>query len=205
MSDRATLAAYDSAAGVYAQDWLDQPPPTDLHDIFKRYFKPGAATADIGSGSGREVAWLNANGYPAAGFDASEGLLAEARRRYPQFSFAHAELPELSGLAANSFANVVCETVIMHLPADDIAASVRRLIDIVEPDGTLYLSWRVTRDADQRDANGRLYTAFDADLVRNELVRNEFGSASIVFDQEAASASSGKIIHGLVAQKKARL
>ena len=199
MSDRATLAAYNGAASAYAQDWLDQPPPADLHDILKRFFKPGAATADIGSGSGREVAWLNANGYPATGFDASEGLLAEARRRYPQWPFVRAELPALSGIATNSYANVVCETVIMHLPVDDITASVRRLIDIVAPDGTLYLSWRVTRNADQRDANGRLYTSFDADLVRVAL-----DGASIVFDEEAASASSGKLIHGLVAQKKAR-
>ena len=46
MSDRATLAAYDSAAGAYAQDWHDQPPPTDLHDIVRRYFKPGTPTAE---------------------------------------------------------------------------------------------------------------------------------------------------------------
>ena len=36
----------------------------------------------IGCGSGREVAWLNATGFPAVGFDASEGLLKEACQRY---------------------------------------------------------------------------------------------------------------------------
>ena len=100
--DRATLAAYDNDAAAFAKDWHEQPAPVDLQEIVARFFIKGGATADIGCGSGREVAWLNANGFPAVGFDASEGLLAEARRRYPEFTFAHAELPELRGIAAGS-------------------------------------------------------------------------------------------------------
>src|SRR5579862_593230 len=115
-----------------------------------RFFVKGATAADIGCGSGREVAWLNACGYPASGFDASDGLLAEARRRYPGFTFMHAELPELREVAANSFDNVLCETVIMHLDRALIAPSVRRMLDIVKAGGIFYLSWRVTDDADIR-------------------------------------------------------
>ena len=66
------------------------------------------------------------------------------------------------GHPANAFDNVLCETVIMHLDHKQIAPSVRRLLDIVKPSGILYLSWRVTEDADHRDAQGRLYAAFDA-------------------------------------------
>ena len=115
--DRPTLAAYDHDAAAFAKDWHEQPAPVDLHDIVARFFIKGGTTADIGCGSGREVAWLNANGFPREGFDASDGLLAEARARYPQLEFAHAELPDLAGIAADSFDNVLCETVIMHLDA----------------------------------------------------------------------------------------
>ena len=93
--DRPTLTAYDRDAEAFAKDWHEQPPPVDLHEIVQRFFVTGGMTADIGCGSGREVAWLNANGFPAEGFDASDGLLAEARTRYPQFRFTHAELPDL--------------------------------------------------------------------------------------------------------------
>ena len=149
--DRQTLAAYDHDAAAFAKDWHEQPAPADLHDIVKRFFVKGGATADIGCGSGREVAWLNANGFPAVGFDASDGLLAEARARYPDLDFAHAELPELRGIAANTYDNVLCETVIMHLDRALIAPSVARMLDIVKPGGIFYLSWRVTEGADQRD------------------------------------------------------
>jgi SAM-dependent methyltransferase len=195
--DRATLAAYDSDAAAYAKDWHEQPVPVDLQDIVARFFSKGAATADIGCGSGREVAWLNANGYPATGYDASDGLLAEARARYPQLKFAHAELPELKGVAAGAYENVLCETVIMHLDRAQIAPSVRRMLDIVKPGGVFYLSWRVTEEADQRDQHGRLYAAFDAALVRAEL-----SAAKTLLDEEVVSASSGKKIHRLVVKKR---
>src|ERR1700690_1596753 len=160
--DSKTLAAYDHAAAAFARDWHEQPAPSDLRDVVTRFFIKGGATADIGCGSGREVAWLNANGFPAVGFDASEGLLAQARSRYPDLNFAWAELPALRGIAANAYDNVLCETVIMHLDRARIAPSVRRMLDIVKPGGVFYLSWRVTEEAEQRDRRGRLYAAFDA-------------------------------------------
>src|ERR1700743_1597039 len=169
MADRATLAAYDNDAAAFGKDWHEGPAPADLHEIVKRYFLPNGLTADVGCGSGREVAWLNANGFRAKGFDASDGLLAEARTRYPQFEFVRAELPGLGGIAANVFDNVLCETVIMHLDRSDIAPSVRRMFEIVKPGGILYLSWRVAEGEDQRDKHERLYAAFDPSLVLLEL------------------------------------
>lgn len=194
--DRLTLAAYDSDAAAFAKDWHEQPAPHDLHDIVQRFFISGEATADIGCGSGREVAWLNANGFPAEGFDASDGLLTEARSRYPHFEFAHAELPDLRGIAANTYDNVLCETVIMHLDRAQIAPSVVRMLDIVKPGGIFYLSWRVTEGADQRDQHRRLYAAFDASLVLAEL-----STAALLLDEEVVSASSGKKIHRIVVRK----
>jgi len=194
--DHPTLRAYDKDAAAYAEDWHEQPAPVDLHETVRRFFIKGGKTADIGCGSGREVAWLNDNGFPAEGFDASGGLLAEARRRHPAFTFAHAELPELSGIAAASYDNVLCETVIMHLDRALVAPSVRRMLDVAKPGGIFYLSWRVTDGVDVRDARGRLYAAFDASLVRTAL-----GPASLLLDEEVVSASSGKKIHRLVARK----
>jgi len=192
--DRKTLAAYDQDAATFAKDWHEQPAPRDLQEVVERFFVRGGISADIGCGSGREVAWLNANGFSAIGFDASEGLLKEACQRYPGCKFKHAELPELRGVG--TFDNVLCETVIMHLERKQIAAAVRRLLEIVKPSGILYLSWRVTDDADSRDAQGRLYCAFDAALVLTELK-----DTTVLLDEEVVSESSGKKIHRLVVKK----
>jgi SAM-dependent methyltransferase len=194
--DRPTVTAYDASAAEFAADWHAQPAPDDLHALVPRFFRLGPA-ADIGCGSGREVAWLNANGYPTTGYDPSEGLLAQARALYPALTFVAAALPDLAGVADASFDNVLCETVLMHLRRDAIAPSVRRLVAILRPGGCLYLSWRVTAGADQRDAHGRLYTAFEPDLVRDALARG----ATILLDAEATSASSGKTIHRVIVRK----
>lgn len=193
--DRTTLAAYDSAAEAFAKDWHEQPPPTDLQALVRRFFWPGL-TADIGCGSGREVAWLCENGYPAEGYDPSEGLLAQARSRYPHRRFKSAALPELAGIREGTFDNVLCETVIMHLPPDLVAPSVRRLVSILKPRGVLYLSWR--EGSGERDAHGRLYAAFDKSIVIEAA-----SGAEILLDERVVSASSGKPINRIVARKRA--
>jgi SAM-dependent methyltransferase len=196
--DRMTLAAYDAAAAAFAEEWHGQPPPADLHALVRRFFRQGL-TADIGCGSGREVAWLCDHGFPAVGYDASEGLLAEARARYPQLRFEAAALPQLAPLREDTFDNVLCETVIMHLPSELIAPSVQRLLAVLKPDGVLYLSWRVSEGTGTRDKQGRLYAAFDKALVLTALP-----GAGILLDEEVTSASSGKTIHRIVARKQAR-
>jgi len=194
--DDATLSAYDRDAKDFADDWESQPPPVDLHAVVRRFFGPGL-TADIGCGSGRDAGWLNANGYPTEGFDASEGLLAEARRRHPQVHFRMAILPGLEGLADGSFANVLCETVIMHLEPEAVSPAVERLLAILTPGGILYLSWRVTEGADRRDEHGRLYAAFDPERVLRALKATQ-----ILLDEQVGSVSSGKLIRRIVARKQ---
>jgi SAM-dependent methyltransferase len=193
--DPTTIDAYDLAPEGYASEWDDQAPPGDLHDLLLRHLRPGP-TADIGCGAGRDTAWLVDQGFDTVGFDASEGLLAEARRRHPAITFRRSVLPGLAGIADGSFRNVVCETVVMHLAVSEIPAAVERLLAILRPGGTLYLSWRVTEGADVRLGDGRLYSAFPASLVTAAL-----DGAVLLHDSEGASASSGRTVHRLVAAK----
>jgi len=194
--DRETIGAYDAGAAAFAKDWHEQPAPTDLQAIVSRYFRRGR-TVDIGCGSGREVAWLAANGHDAIGYDASDALLEQARLRYPRLPFQVAVLPELVGVPDAAFDNVLCETVIMHLRRPQLLGGVRRLLAILKPGGTIYLSWRVTEGADQRDDQGRLYSAFESALIREALD----GQAETLLDDEVVSASSGKKIHRIVARR----
>lgn len=193
--DAETLRAYDCAAAAFADDWDSQPAGTDLQDLVRRYFTPGP-TADVGCGSGRDAAWLTANGFPTVGFEPSAGLLAEAKRRHPAVVFESAALPELKDVADGTFINVLCETVIMHLEPSAVANSVRRLVEILQPGGTLYLTWRVTEGSDQRDNAGRLYAVVDPDVVRAAL-----NPAELLLEEEVISSSSGKTIHRLIARK----
>jgi SAM-dependent methyltransferase len=193
--DRQTLEAYQTAAATFAQDWHKQPPPSDLHEIVRRFFKPGLS-ADIGCGSGRDVAWLVANGFQAIGYDPCEGLLEEARARYQNLQFAAASLPELTDVSDSTFDNVLCETVLMHLERGSVVPAVHRLTAILKLGGILYLSWRVS-ETDHRDQRGRFYAAIDRKLVADALA-----AETLLLDEQVVSKSSGKIIHRMVACKR---
>ncbi|MBC3842158.1 class I SAM-dependent methyltransferase [Streptacidiphilus sp. 4-A2] len=194
--DLSTLNAYDSKADAFAEDWETQPAPVDLQELLCHWFRPGP-TADIGCGSGRDTAWLAANGFPAVGYDASPGLLAEARRRHPGLDFRLSPLPELPGVEEGSLTNVLCETVVMHLEPSSLAASLHRLLAVLAPGGTLFLSWRITEGADRRDDHGRLYAVVDAQAVRDCLA-----AAELLLDEESVNASSGARVHRIVARKR---
>lgn len=194
--DTRTVAAYEAAAEAYCDEWLSQPPPVDLQSLWQRYFAPGEPTIDIGSGSGRDVDWLNRHGFPCRGVDASSALVAAARRRFPAWRFDRAVLPQLAGIPAGAYRNVVCETVIMHLPASLVANAVRSLRGLLAAQGTLYLSWRVGSGEDTRDAAGRLYSQFPIDVVRDGLQGLEK-----LQDAEELSASSGRRVHRLVVRR----
>lgn len=195
--DRDTIRIYDDKAADFARDWEDdQPPPDDLYAALGQYFRKGP-TVDVGCGSGRDTAWLVANGFDALGVDASEGLLAEASRRHPGVRFERDTLPDLATLPTGGFANVLCETVIMHLAPDTVATAVRRLAALLAPGGTLYLSWRVTEGGDARDKAGRLYASFDTQAVIDAI-----DGLEILLDERIVSASSGRIVHRLVVRRR---
>jgi SAM-dependent methyltransferase len=191
--DKTTLAVYDSDALAFVQRWLAEEEPADVYALLRKFFRPGL-TADIGSGSGRDAAWLTANGFPTIGYDLSEGLLAQARTRFPHIEFNKAALPELSGVPARRFDNVVCETVLMHLPREEIAPAVARMLEILRPGGVIYLSFRITENADHREKDGRLFTAHVGEQVRGALA-----GQAILFD-ETVVRRPGVMLQRLVAR-----
>ncbi len=92
--------------------------PASLERLYRTngsFFHPGAPSADIGCGSGRDTAWLEAHGYPAVGYDATEPMLAQARARYAEIPFIRSALPDLDGVGEEAYANVLCSAVLMHL------------------------------------------------------------------------------------------
>jgi SAM-dependent methyltransferase len=194
--DELTMRAYAAQAGEFASDWEQQPIDTDLHGIVASYFGNGTV-ADLGCGSGRDAAWLAASGREVVGFDASPELLSIARSLHPGVEFRLGTLPDLEGVEEGSFDSVLCETVLMHLGGDEVAPAIGRILELLTPGGTLYLSWRVA-ETTSRDEHGRLYLALPADEVRAAL-----GGCEILLDEEVTSRSSSRRIHRIVARRRA--
>ena len=190
--DKKTLNAYSALADAYSDDWLAQPEPTDMYELLEKYFQPGGKTADIGCGNGRDANWLAKKGFKVFGFDSSKELLAIASQLFPNIRFQQSSLPDLEEIT-DQYENVICETVIMHLPQDQVTRVLDSLRRILSPNGILYLSWRVTEGEDGRHSDGRLYSAFSP-----ETILDHFKKSEILHMEDKISASSGKRVFRLI-------
>lgn len=128
----------------------------------------------------------------ASGFDSSLELLEIASELYPKIGFHQGFLPELKEIDCQ-YENILCETVIMHLPQEQLQFAIQSLKRILKPDGVLYLSWRVTEEDDARSADGRLYSAFSS-----EYILSQFDRQGVIFFEDKLSASSGKRVCRMV-------
>lgn len=105
--------------------------------------KPGMNIADIGCGPGDDLGKLALQVVPggtAVGFDLSEAMLEEARRRHadvPSLSFRNAPANELA-VPAHSFDAVRADRVLIHVPRPEEA--LKEMIRVTRPGGRIVVS-----------------------------------------------------------------
>lgn len=167
--DAQTLAAYEADAARHAAFQRDVLPGL-LHDLIRSLFHPGGRTADIGAGAGRDAAWMAAQGFVVTAYEPSPAMRAQALAAFPALEFRDAALPYLDDVPRNSYANVLCNAVLMHLAPDEGERAVLVLGALLCPGGRLLLRYRGPRRTGEREADGRLFTAIDPDVLARRLI-----------------------------------
>ncbi len=87
MADSQTINQYEQSA--------DKCIPDRLYDIIKTFFLKNAQTIDIGCGSGRDITFLDQQGYKVEGLDATGSFVTHCRSRFPDKTIHHDSLPHL--------------------------------------------------------------------------------------------------------------
>lgn len=113
-----------------------------------------------------------------------------ARRRLVK---ACLEVPELGP-------NVLCNAVLMHLPAKALAGAVQALIRMLRPGGRLVLTFRPSSAEGERESDGRLFTSSAPD----DLARLAAAADLRVLRREvrADDERPAVIWHSLVAERE---
>ena len=100
---------------------------------------PGAAL-DIGCGSsGRLIDLLLEAGFTVEGIDLSPKMLELAKQRHPQVQFHHADIRHWQFSQHYSF--ITAWDSIWHLPMQDHAATLARILDALAPGGIMIFSF----------------------------------------------------------------
>lgn len=183
--DSLTVSAYDSEAKEIA-DRHETLIPVRLYQLMSDFFVHKGKSLDIGCGSGRDAAWLAENNYDPIGIDASIGMLRESRRRHPHVPVAVSSLPGLSAIMDESFNNVLCSAVLMHLNHAMLPVAARNIVRIMKKKSNLIISYRGTREGNNRE-NGKLY-----EPIETEEVINIFSGSGAKLVYQEAEVESGR-------------
>lgn len=178
--DKETIETYNREAQSIAKLHATLTPHR-IYELISQYFIKGEATADIGCGIGRDTYWLNQQGYPCIGVDASMMMLEQAQSLYPTVQYIQDTLPCLKLLGTKKFQNILCSAVLMHLNQNDIESACIRLIQLLKNNGRLILSFRGTNEANHRE-KGKLYEPIEADKLLSFF--REHGCSTVLTESE---------------------
>lgn len=132
-----TIDWYNKNAGKYAESIAEYSSP-ELLDKFKQLVGEGKVL-DAGCGAGRDTKLLNIAGLEAIGLDISEGLISEARRRFPKLTFiqdSFLEIPQEN----ESFSGVWAHASLLHLETpDDVSRALSEFSRVLKSDGILHV------------------------------------------------------------------
>jgi len=173
------------------------------HERLMPWLHPGEPTADIGCGSGADLAWLVSQGFPAIGYEPVARLRQLAIATFPGIDVRASSLPDLEGVPDSAFGNVICSAVLMHLPQASISPAIASLSRILRPGGRLLLSYRPGRDGAEREDDGRLFTPIAPDLLNRYL--SESGLQVLHQSATADPNRPGVIFERFVAEKEEQI
>ena len=194
--DQQTINTYNQDAKNIA-DLHASLVPTKIYNLINQYFTKALPSIDIGCGIGRDTHWLNQQGYPCVGIDASIEMLNEAQKLYPNEKFTLDKLPNLENLGTATYDNILCSAVLMHLQIADLPIACSRLVSSLKKEGCLILSFRKALIEGQRE-NGKLYET----ISQNNLINlfEKFG-CTIMYSGSEIESKRNLTWHNLVVKK----
>ena len=147
MSGNQAIDFYDQHAAALA-DGYEAVSFEDAYPFLVPVFSGNPLTVlDIGAGTGRDAAWIAAQGHSVYAVEPSASMRRIARSLHPEerITWIDARLPALQGpsLRLNAFDIVLANAVWMHVPPEDRELSMQRIYELTRDRGAAYISLRI--------------------------------------------------------------
>ena len=130
---------------ITAYDAVDM---SAFHAVLQKNLPPRSKILDVGFGSGRDLFYLRKNGFSVWGVDPSEKFVMNVKKRFMDISehFFISSLPhlEMPVKYQSFFDAIILVAVWMHLPKEEYSASIKRLRNLLKPNGIIVLSYSIT-------------------------------------------------------------
>ena len=134
-----------------------------LHNLMERVFPKSGRILELGSGTGRDSAFLEGSGRSIVCSDGTHSMLSELEKYHPELGSKAIQLrlPGPFPFPNHSFDGCLAVAVLMHLEREKILESLSEIARILVPGGVLFFSIPTRSrflNEEHRDEDGRLYS-----------------------------------------------
>ena len=147
--------SYDLVAEDYAEEFqseLDKKPfDRKMLDWLAERVGDLGVICDMGCGPGQVARYLHDVGAKACGIDLSQGMVQQAQRLNPGIPFEQGDMLALRDVADNSYGGIAAFYSIIHVPQQYIVQALRELGRVLQPGGTLLLTFHIGREVVHKD------------------------------------------------------
>jgi len=149
---------------------------SNLHTLLKSSFLPGSRLLELGCGSGRDAAFMLANGFDVIATDGVRQMIDAAAICHPEIAgqLRLICLPKDLMCLPRHFDGIYSIATFMHLPRRAIHEVFLKIFHLVRPCGRIFFSVPLNRNdvqADEFDVKGRRFTVMNReewfDICRN--------------------------------------
>jgi 2-polyprenyl-3-methyl-5-hydroxy-6-metoxy-1,4-benzoquinol methylase len=173
-----TIQYYDKNAPEVGQRY-EQAEMTFLYRQLQHIFTPYSRILELGCGTGRDLAWLHAQGFDVLGIDASLNMVLEAKKHHPEMAdqIHQAILPWGLSSRWGTFQGALAIAILMHLNQKQLMETLGRLFLILEPGSSFFVSVptsRVDHEGNPMDEQGRRFVLFSEQKWSETLLSGGF-------------------------------
>lgn len=129
---------------------------SNLQALYIKHIPKNSNVLDIGFGSGRDLVFLEKNGFDIWGIDATDYFVEHIKKKIStkKSHFYQSLLPNiiLGKEFTNFFTGILCIAVWMHLDKEDYLLTIKNISSILKEDGVIILSFSngVRKTSDER-------------------------------------------------------
>ncbi len=128
---------YDDIYKDYADEFFGDKSDDESINRFLQSLQ-GKDVLDAGCGVGDDCKKIDESGFKAYGIDLSEGMLEEARKRYPQGKYIKADMTEIP-CGDVLFDGILANCSLIHVPSELIGKALDEFKRVLKPTGKLLL------------------------------------------------------------------